>query len=238
MEQNKAILREAIARLKRDALSQEPPKAVVDETLRRLADARCDEAGRPELRRIRIGRTTIWRILAAAALIALGCAIGRLSGPAPVNMDKLRETLASSVAISIEPAIRANVAEDLERRYQLALATTYVKVKEELTAQYREDLTRSAVQTLAASNATTNRLLAELLDSIDTAQSQDFTRVAKAIYQIEQNRIQDKSQLAAGLYKLASRTEELSRRQLVQPLVNTHPQDSDGQDDETTEIPQ
>lgn len=77
-----------------------------------------------------------------------------------------------------------------------------------------------------------------MLDNIDTAQSQDFTRVAKAIYQIEQNRIQDKSQLAAGLYKLASRTEELSRRQLVRPLVNTHPQGIDGQDNHTIEIPQ
>ena len=64
--------------------------------------------------------------------------------------------------------------EDMRQRYQVALAATYVKVKEELTEQYRDDLNRFAVQTLAASNATTNRLLAELVESIDTMQAQDL----------------------------------------------------------------
>ena len=234
MKQDEDILGNAVDRLKRDALAQEPPKAVVDETLRRLADVEADDLDQVDIRRATIGRT-IRLALAAAALIAIGCVIGRLSGPGPVNIDKLRETLASSLAASLEPAIRAKVVEDLQHRYQLALAATYVKVKEELTEQYRDDMNRYAVQTLAASNATTNRLLAELVESIDNAQAQDFTRIARVISQIEHNRIQDKTQFAAGLQTLASRTEET--RQVVQLLADVLPEDLDARPDQDIEIP-
>jgi hypothetical protein len=226
MNQDKDILGEAVDRLKRDTLSQQVPKAVVEETLRRLADAQPDEVSGTDVRRIPIGRT-LRLALAAAALIAVGCVIGRLSGPAPVNMGKLQEALAPSLAASIEPALRAKVVEDLQQRYQLALAATYVKVKKELTEQYHDDLNRFAVLTLAASNATTNRRLAELVESIDSAQAQDLHRVARVLSQIEQDRVQDKTQFAAGLEKLASRTEET--RQFVQLLVDVLPEDSDEQ---------
>ncbi|MEN6578388.1 MAG: hypothetical protein ABFD90_18730 [Phycisphaerales bacterium] len=238
MNRDKDLLGEAVARLKRDALSQEPPKAVIDETLRRLADASPEMGGvipeRSDHRYAR-SRTMIRLALAAAALFVVGCVIGRLSGPAPVNLDKLRETLAPSLAASIEPAIRAKVVEDLQHRYQLALAATYVKVKDELTEQYRDDLNRFAIQTLAASNATTNRLLTELVENIDTAKAQDLDWVAKVICQIEQNRIQDKTQLAAGLHTLASRTEDefsRTRRQFVQLLVDGRPEDLGAHGDE------
>jgi len=160
--------------------------------------------------------------------------IGRLSGPAPVNLGKLRETLAPSLAASLEPAVRARVVEDLERRYQLALAATYVKVKEELTEQYRDDLNRFAIQTLAASNATTNRLLAELVEGIDAAQTQDLARIGRVISRIERDRIQDRTQFAFGLQTLASRTEE--NRQLVQLLVDVLPEDLDAQRERPIDI--
>jgi len=242
MNRDKDILGEAVARLKRDALSQEPPRAVVDETLQRLVDAPPGMGGViPERSGCRYARsrTMIRFALAAAAMLVVGCVIGRLYGPATVNMDKLRETLAPSLAASIEPAIRARVLEDLERRYQLALAATYVKVKEELTEQYRDDLNRFAIQTLAASNATTNRLLTELIENIDTAKAQDLDQVAKVIYRIEQNRIQDRTQFAAGLRTLASRTEHeflRTRQQFVQLLVDGRTEDLDAQGDEPTDI--
>lgn len=247
MTRNRDILAEALARLKREGLSQEPPKAVVDETLRRLAEARPATVGFESARigdgdcgRISVRRVAIRLSLAAAALIMLGYAIGRLSGPAPLNLDELREALTPSVAVSIEPAIREKLMEDMRQRYQVALAATYVKVKEELTEQYRDDLNRFAVQTLAASNATTNRLLAGLVDSIDTMQAQDLTRIARALHQIELDRMQDKTQLAAGLQTLASRTEdELSRtrREFVQLLVNVTPEQLDMQPARPTQIP-
>jgi len=234
MKQDKDILGDAVDRLKRDAIAQKVPKVVVDETLRRLADAEADDLDRVDVRRAPIGKA-IRLALAAAALIGIGCVIGRVSGPAPVKMDKLRDALAPSLAASLEPAIRAKVVEDLQHRYQLALAATYVKVKEELTEQYRDDMNRYAVQTLAASNATTNRLLAELVESIDNAQAQDLTRIARVISRIEHNRIQDKTQFTAGLQTLASRTEET--RQVVQLLAEVLPEDLDVRPGQDIEIP-
>lgn len=234
MKQDKDILGEAVTRLKRDALSQQVPEALVEETLRRLGDAQMGDIGHAEAGRIAIGKT-MRLALAAAALIAVGCIIGRLSRPAPVNIDKLREAMTPSLAASIEPVLRAKVVDDLQRRYQLALTAAYVKVREELTEQYRDDLNRFAVQTLAASNATTNRLLVELLESIDAAQTRDLNRIGRVISEIERNRIQDKTQLAAGLQTLASRTEET--RQVVQLLVDVLPEELDAEDKPITRIP-
>ncbi len=237
MKRDDDILARAAARLKEGAAGQQPPKAVVEETVRRLACARSaqQEARYGDRRRINIRQVTTRFSLAAAALIALGYVFGRFSGPAPVNMDKLREALAPSLAASLEPAIRAKVVEDLQQRYQLALAATYVKLKEELTEQYRDDMNRAAVQTLAASNAVTNRLLAELVESIGTAQAQDLTRIAQALHWIELNRVQDNTQLAAGLQTVAQRTEE-TRRQFVQLLVDVRPEDLGAQPSQPTRI--
>jgi hypothetical protein len=233
------ILAEALAQLKQQGLSQQPPKAVVDETVRRLAEARrvVGDAG-PVVpdpsnpMRTFLGRTLVRLSLGAAALILLGYALGRLSGPAPMDLDELREALTPAVAASIEPAIREKLMEDMRQKCQVALAASYVKVKEELTQQYRDDLrdelNRYAVQTLAASNAVTNRLLTELVENIDTAQAQDRTQITKVLRQIELNRVQDKTQLAKGLQTLASRTEdELSktRQQFVQLLVSYQPEE-------------
>jgi hypothetical protein len=232
-DEDKDLLAEAIVRLRQEGLSQEPPPAVVGETIRRLGAA---GAGTKHVafragvgarnRRFAVTRATIRLALAAAASIALGFALGRFSGPAPVNVDELREALAPSLAASIEPAIRARLIDDMQQRYQVALTATYVQVKEELTAQYQDELNRMAVQMLAASNAVTNRLLTELVENIDTAQTQDLRRITRALYEIEVNRIQDRTQLATGLQTLASRTEE-TRRAFAQWVGNVRPDELD-----------
>jgi len=241
-DENKDLLGEAIARLKQEGLSQEVPPAVPAETIRRLTEASAG-IGRFErpargagVRRFLLGRTTIRLALATAASIALGFALGRFCGPASVNLDELRQALAPSLAASIEPALRARLIEDMRQRYQVALAATYVKVREELTAQYRDDLNRMAVQMLAASNAATNQLLAELVQNIDTTQTQDLRRITRALYQIELNRIQDRTQLAAGLQTLASRTED-EMRQLVHFVADVRPEDLDVQGNLPVRIP-
>lgn len=228
-DDEKDVLAEALAQLKRKGAS-EPPKALVEETLRRLADAGSAGLNRDNssARGVLLGRMAVAAPLAAAALIVLGFAIGRLSGPAPLDLDELREALAPSMAAEIEPALRARLIDDMRQRYQVALAASYVKVKEELTQQYRDDINRFAVQMLAASNEATNRHLAELVENLDKAQADDLTRIARALQRIELNRVQDKTQLAAGLQTLASLTEdELSRtrRQFVQLLANYQPED-------------
>lgn len=229
------ILAEALAQLKRQGLPQQPPEAVIEETIRRLAEAQSavGEVGPAgpapsSPRRILLGRTTIRLSLGAAALIVLGYAFGRLSGPAPMDLDELREALTPAVAASIEPAIREQLMDEMRQRYQVALTASYIKVKEELTQQYRDDLNRFAIQMLAASNAVTNRHLAELIENIDTAQAEDRDRIARVLHQIEFNRVQDKTQLAKGLQTLASRTEgELSRtrQQVVQLFASYQPED-------------
>jgi hypothetical protein len=226
METNKDLLAEAIEQLRRAGLSQPVPKELLDETIKRLAEYR-SESGDAALRdRLHAGNGTSSRrglfgpglrwFAAAAALILAGYTAGRLSAPAPLDLEELRAALAPSIAASIEPVLRAELNEDMKQQYQVALTSTYVRLKEELTQEYRDDLNRFAMQTLAASNATTNALLANLVQAIDTAQAQDRRSVALAISHIEAKRLQDRTQLATGLQTLAFRTEdELSRTKKV-----------------------
>ena len=237
MKNREDKLSEAIARLKQEGLARELPKEVVDETLRKIAD--CGPGSESGLARSRIadsGTSTrsirsLFKVAAAAAVfVLLGYTIGRFATPKPPDLDQLRDALAPSVATAIEPAIRAQLADEMRRDYQIALASTYVRVKEELTEQYRHDLNRFAVQTLAALNAVTNELLTQLVQSIDTAQTQDLRRITRALYEMEINRVQDKTQFASGLQTLAYRTEdELSRTNhaLAQLAADTRPTGSD-----------
>jgi DNA primase len=145
------------------------------------------------------------RFAAAAAFLLVGYLAGRAAAP---DADQLREALTPAVAASLEPLLREKLAREMRDHYDVALVGTYVRLKEELAQQYRDDLNRFAVQTLAASNATTNALLAELVQSIDTAQTQDRRRIALTLSQMEAKRIEDSRQLAAGLRTLAYRTED------------------------------
>jgi len=240
MRERRDKLSEAMARLKQEGQTQEVPKEVVDETLRRIAAGEFPprigvrgeniadgETARARIRNPQSQIRSLFRLAAAAAVfVLLGYTAGRLSAPQPLDLDELRQTLAPSVAAAIEPAIRKRVVEDIRHDFQLALAGTYLRVKEELTEQYRNDLNRFAIQFLAASNATTNELLTQLVQSIDTAKAQDLRRIARALSEIEMNRVQDKTQLASGLQTLAYGMEdELSRtkREIAQLLVDVRP---------------
>ncbi len=215
-ENSKDRLWQAIDQLKQQGLSQEPPKEVVEETLQRIA-----ESG-PSLLPIRNPQSVIRNSLrfaaAAAVLVFLGYAVGRLSAPKPMNLDQIRATLTPAVAAAIEPDLRARVADEMRDDYQIALAGLYVRVKEELTDQYRDDLNRLAAQMLTASNAVTNELLTQLVQNIDTAQSQDRRQITRALYEIERNRVEDRTQLASGLQTLANRTDAIA-----QFVANTRP---------------
>lgn len=207
----KEILAEAIAQLRQQGLSSPPPKEVVDATLRRLGECGMQsaesETGQSPLRipysafRNHIGL----KFAAAAVFLLAGYIAGRAATP---NVDQLREALTPSIAASLEPVLRQKLGEEMKDHWQVAMAGTYVRLKDELGQQYRDDLNRFAIQTLAASNATTNALLADLLQTIDTAQTRDRRRIALAISEIDAKRMQDRTQLAAGLVTLASRTED------------------------------
>jgi cation transport regulator ChaB len=225
-ENEKDILNKAIDELKGQRAAG-PPKEVVDETMAQLAQAGAASpllAGRPGI------GNRIWPIArlaaAAAILVFVGFSIGTAARNEPLDLAQLHDVLAPSIAASLEPAIRDKLAEEMTQHYQLALANTYHRVKDELTQQHRDDMNRLAVQTLAASNAVTNRLLADLMDTIKTEQTRDLRSVAAALQRIDRKRIEDKEVFSINLEALAHQTEAQWRQtkgELVQLLVETQP---------------
>jgi hypothetical protein len=218
-EAEKDILAEAIEQLKKEGLSNPLPQAVADETARRIAESGTGLAPLRPAQSVFRTRASL-NFAAAAVVLLVGYLAGRAAAP---DMNQIREALTPSIAASLEPALRQKLVAEMRDDYQVALAGTYVRLKEDLTQQYRDDLNRFALQTLAASNATTNALLAELVQSLDTAQAQDQRRIALALAQIEAKRMQDKTQLAAGLQTLAYRTQDefaLTKKVLARFLID------------------
>ena len=162
---------------------------------------------------------------AAVLLIFAGYAVGRVTVAQPPDIDQLQTALQTS----LEPAIRQNVIQELNRDWGLALARSYLRLKDELSEQFRRELSAYALRILAASNSTTNELLTEMIEAINTAQAQDRRWVAAALEQIEFNRLRDKSQFISGLETLAAETgDEILRTKedLAKLLVYSQPGDS------------
>jgi hypothetical protein len=181
---------------------------------------------------IAVFRSRIPKLAAAAVLlIALGYGISLLTTPRGLDADQLH-ALEISLRSSLEPAIRQSLREELNRDWQLALAGSYVQLRDELQQQYRQDLTNFAIQTLAATNAVTNQRLERLVNAINTAQTEDRRWIVAALEQMEFNRLQDKSRFATGLETLALQTEDelmRTRQEMAQFLTYSQP-DSIGVD--------
>ena len=159
---------------------------------------------------------------AAVLLILAGYAVGRVTVAAPPDLEQLQLSLETT----LEPAIRQNVIRELNRDWRLALASSYLRLKDELSGQFRRELNAYTLHTLAASNAVTNELLTGLIEAINTAQAQDRRWVAAALEQVESNRLRDKNQLISGLQTLAAETgDELlrTRQDFAELLVYTPP---------------
>ncbi len=206
MEENENTLEKAVEALKNEQIPPGPPQELTDSTIAKLTEA----AGQPDTvklkNRIRIveglrATKSLSKIAAAAVLlIAAGYATGRLSGPQPPDMEQIRAAL--------EPAIRQNLLDETKQYLQLGLANGYVRIKDELSQQYRQDLSRVALQSVAASNAVTYELLTELIESINEAQNQDRQWVVAAFDQIESNRLRDRNQFSNALATFALQTEQ------------------------------
>ncbi len=218
------ILEKAVKALKNEQVPPGPARELADATVAKLAEASGQSntvtAGRRFRFIERLKATNSFTKVAAAAvlLIIAGYAAGRLSAPRGPDAEQLQAAL--------EPAIRQNLLDEMKRYWQLALTSSYVQLKDDLTQQYRRDLSRFAIQTLAASNAVTNELLTELIESINVAQTEDRQWVAAAFEQIELNRRQDNAQLSNAFVTFAVRTEdELQRTKqgMAQLLSYTQP---------------
>ncbi|MHC4204687.1 MAG: hypothetical protein ACYSTT_08550 [Planctomycetota bacterium] len=217
MEENEKKLEKAVEALRNEQIPPGPSRQVVEATVAKLAENAEQTDTVNQKHRILIfeglrATKSLTKIAAAAVLlIAAGYATGRLAAPRPPDMEQIRA--------AIEPDIRQNLLEETKQYLQLGLANGYIRIQDELRQQYRQDLNRFAMQTLAASNAVTNELLTELIESINATQAQDLHRIAAALEQMELNRLYDKTQLVSGLETLAYKTEDELQR-TKQDVVN------------------
>ena len=138
--------------------------------------------------------------VAAVLLIIAGFAAGRLTTSRPPDMEQIRA--------SLEPAIREQLLGEMKQYMQLGMANSYVRLKDDLTEQYRRDLSQLAANVVNASGTVTNQLLQDLIETIGEAQAKERQWFAATLEQIELNRRQDKAQLGSALASFAVRTED------------------------------
>lgn len=217
--ENEDVLKRAVEALKSEQIPAGPPKELTDATIAKLAEV----SGRPH--EVTVGRRIpiveklkavkgLAKVAAAAVLLIAAGYAGRLSVPPRPDAEQLQATL--------EPAIREVLLAEMKDYLQLGLTNSYVQLREELSEQYRRDLGHVATQTLVASGAVTNRLLEDLIESINAAQIQDRQWMAAALEQVESNRLQDQNQLSDALVTFAVRTEDelLRNRQNMAELFS------------------
>lgn len=187
--------------------------SIVDKVMKRIGSGAAKPQPRPAGAVFIHRRAGKWAV-AAVLLVIAGYAVGRFSGPG-VDVDQLQTALTNSV--------RADLAQEMTEQWRAELATSYVQLRDELNQQHQKDLNRFALQTLAASNTSTNQLLTELIQSINAAQAQDRQWVLAALDQIESNRLADTAQFRNGLQSLAVLTGdefERTRQDMVQLLID------------------
>jgi hypothetical protein len=234
MEENDKILENAIEALKNEQIPPGPPQELVKSTLAKLTETEEQEDTATSRNRILIfndlkAAKSLTKIAAAAVLlIAAGYAAGRLSAPQAPDMEQIRAAL--------EPSIRQKLLDDTKQYMQVGLTNAYVRIKDELSKQYRQELNRVALQSVAASNAVTNELLTQLVESFNEAQSQERQRIATTLGQIESRRRQDRTDLSNALTTLAVQTEDelmRTKQDMAQFLSNT--QSDESKSDEITD---
>ena len=211
------VLEKAVKALNDQQVPTGPPRELADSTLAKLTELSGQtnniHSGRiiSLMERIKVPNGFIKVAAAAIVLITAGYAAGRLLSPKPPDIKQLQ--------IALEPAIRSQLVDEMKQYWQLALASSYAQLKDDLTQQYRRDLNQVAAYTLAASGTATNQLLEELIESINQAQTQDRQWFVSALGQIELNRLQDNAQLSNAFATFATQTEQnMARlRSLTQP---------------------
>lgn len=161
-------------------------------------------AGRSAFRWIRLVR------LAAAAVIVLaaGVALGRWTGPTPVDVEKLRAEVQTSVAASLVPAIQEQLLAAVDQRLESALADNEIEVTTEVIEQVRQELQVFGAQLAGNSRKAMDQQFEEFVQLLEAARQTDRQRVARAFEQIELNRLRDTRRIGRGLYTLAAQTTE------------------------------
>lgn len=157
-------------------------------------------------------RTQPWVVrlvpLAAAALVVLtvGIAIGRLTAPAPIDVEQLRADLQASVTESLQGPLRQAVWTDVDQRLETALAAGDEQLKTEIVELMREDLRTFAVDVVANSEKVIERRLTDFAQQVESARLADRQRVVRAFEQVELSRRRDRMQIGRGFQSLAALT--------------------------------
>lgn len=188
--------------------------SIVDKVMQRIGTGPAEQLKSKPPSKVFILRRFGKLAIAAVLLVLAGYAGARFAQPG-VDVDQLSANLTNS--------IRADLAQEMTEQWRDELATSYLQLKEELNQQHRKDLNSFAMQTLAASNTSTNQLLTELIQSINAAQAQDRQWVMAALNQVESNRLADTTRFKNGLQSLAVLTGdefERTRQDMVQLLVD------------------
>lgn len=133
--------------------------------------------------------------VAAVLVLGAGIAIGRLTAPRPVDIDRLRTDLHASLAASLKPAIRESVLAEVDQRMQAAVAANNA----ELVEQVRRDLRLLTSQLAASSQRLVDERCADMVQLIEAGRRTDRDRIAKALEQI-------RARTGAGFQALAALT--------------------------------
>jgi hypothetical protein len=222
MKEKDDILKKALEAIKQEQIHAGPSKDLADSTLKKLNQVSSQLPQEHFDKQVMLSKrfmiiNNLVRIAATIILsISIGYAAGRLSTPKQPDIQQIRSEL--------EPAIREQLLQDVTQYVQLGITSGYMQVKEELIEQSRLDLNQAALEILNTSGAMTNKLLEELINSIEDAQVQDRQWVVAAIQKIEQNRLEDKNQLGNAFVNFASRTDE-NMAVIAKFLSNTNPND-------------
>lgn len=227
MKEDENILEKAIESLRNEQIPEGPSQELVDTTVTKLTEVQeqSDTASSGGLIGF-VGRVKSLRGIgkfaaAAVLLVVVGYAVGRLSAPRPPDIEELQAAL--------EPAVRRKVLAQLRTDLRTGLATCYDRLSDELSRQQRRDIVQFAAQTLSVSNSRTNDLLAELIESINAAQTEERQWVTAALEQIEADRLRADAQLSTAFTNFAVRTQdelELTRQGFAQLLSYGLPEGS------------
>lgn len=206
MKEHENKFEKAIETLKNEQIPAGPPRELVDSTIAKMDDisGRADSVEHKNrilnFEGLRASKSLTKVAAAAVLLIAAGYATGRLSAPQAPDMTQIRAAL--------EPEIRKSLLKETKQYLQLGLANAYVRIQDELSRQYREDLRQAVLQSVAASNTVTNELFTELIESFNEAQNQDRQRFAAALERMESNRLRDRNELSNAFTTFALETED------------------------------
>ncbi len=178
-----------------------------EKVVQAFTNAACigSRSSRPAFMWIRLARMAV----AAVIVLAAGIAIGRLTGPKPVDVETLRADVQASVTASLIPAVQEHLLAVMDQRLESTLSKNETEFSAEIIEQVRQELQVFGAQLTSNSRQVMDQQFTEFVQLLEAARQKDRQRVARAFEQVEFNRLRDAQRIGRGLYTLATQTTEL-----------------------------